>query len=90
MSLEMLITLAILLAAILLFVTEWLRVDVVALCVLLALMLTGTSHNRGRAGRLFQPFRPQYRLLIHRWRCGLPDRFGSSDRRSHPENCWNQ
>jgi di/tricarboxylate transporter len=41
MSLEMWITLAILAAAIALFVTERLRVDVVAICVLLALMLTG-------------------------------------------------
>lgn len=41
MNLEMWITLAILVAAIVLFITEWLRVDVVALCVLLALMLTG-------------------------------------------------
>lgn len=41
MSLEMWITLAILVAAIVLFITERLRVDVVAVCVLLALMLTG-------------------------------------------------
>ncbi|HLU09904.1 MAG TPA: SLC13 family permease, partial [Oceanobacillus sp.] len=41
MSAEMWITLGILLVAIVLFVTEWLRVDIVALCVLLALMITG-------------------------------------------------
>lgn len=41
MSTEMLITLGILLVAIVLFVTEWLRVDVVALCVLIALILSG-------------------------------------------------
>ena len=41
MTAEMWITLAILVVAIVLFVTEWLRVDVVALCVLVALMLTG-------------------------------------------------
>lgn len=40
MSVEMWITLVILVAAIVLFVTEWLRVDVVALCVLIALMAT--------------------------------------------------
>ncbi len=38
---EQLITLAILAGAILLFVTEWLRVDLVALCVVVALILTG-------------------------------------------------
>ena len=41
MTPEMTITLVILTAAIILFVTEWLRVDVVALLVLLALVLTG-------------------------------------------------
>lgn len=41
MTPEMTITLVILVAAIVLFVTEWLRVDVVALLVLLALVLTG-------------------------------------------------
>lgn len=40
MSVEMWITLIILVAAIVLFVTEWLRVDVVALCVLIALLAT--------------------------------------------------
>ncbi len=41
MTLEMWIVLAILVAAIILFVTEWLRVDVVALGVVVALMLSG-------------------------------------------------
>jgi di/tricarboxylate transporter len=41
MALEMWITLAILAAAIVLFVTEWLRVDVVALGVVVVLMVTG-------------------------------------------------
>lgn len=41
MTLEMGLTLGILAAAILLFLTEWLRVDVVALGVVAALMLTG-------------------------------------------------
>lgn len=41
MTLEMWITLGILFAAIVLFVTEWLRVDVVAIGVVIALMLTG-------------------------------------------------
>ncbi|MFP3853460.1 MAG: SLC13 family permease [Anaerolineales bacterium] len=41
MSLEAWLSLAILSAAILLFITEWLRVDVVALGVVVALMLTG-------------------------------------------------
>jgi len=41
MTTEMAVTLVILIAAIVLFVTEWLRVDVVALMVLLALVLTG-------------------------------------------------
>ncbi|NDJ78803.1 MAG: SLC13 family permease [Chloroflexi bacterium] len=41
MSLEMWYTLAILIIAIVLFVTEWLRVDIVALGVVVALMLTG-------------------------------------------------
>jgi di/tricarboxylate transporter len=41
MTLEMWITLGILIAAIFLFVTEWLRVDVVAIAVMVALMLTG-------------------------------------------------
>ena len=41
MTLEMWTALAILALAILLFVTEWLRVDVVALAVVVALMLTG-------------------------------------------------
>lgn len=40
-TLEMWITLAILVVALVLFVTEWLRIDVVALLVVLALMLTG-------------------------------------------------
>lgn len=38
---DQLITLAILAAAIFLFVSEWLRVDLVALCVVVALILTG-------------------------------------------------
>jgi di/tricarboxylate transporter len=41
MTPEMIITLVILLAAIVLFITEWLRVDMVALLVLLSLVLTG-------------------------------------------------
>ena len=41
MTTEMLIVLAILSAAIILFITEWIRVDVVALGVVVALMLTG-------------------------------------------------
>lgn len=41
MTVEMWLTLAILVAAIVLFVTEWLRVDVVALGVVVLLMLTG-------------------------------------------------
>ncbi len=41
MTLEMWLVLGILVTAIVLFVTEWLRVDVVAVGVLLALMLTG-------------------------------------------------
>ena len=41
MTPEMTITLVILTVAIILFVTEWLRVDIVALLVLLALVLTG-------------------------------------------------
>jgi di/tricarboxylate transporter len=41
MNLEITYTIVILLVAILLFVTEWLRVDVVALSVVVALMLTG-------------------------------------------------
>ncbi|MCA9955798.1 MAG: SLC13 family permease [Anaerolineales bacterium] len=41
MTLEMWLVLGILVAAIVLFITEWLRVDVVAVGVLLALMLTG-------------------------------------------------
>ena len=41
MTLEMWLVLGILVAAIFLFITEWLRVDVVAVGVLLALMLTG-------------------------------------------------
>lgn len=41
MTLEMWIALGILIAAIILFVTEWLRVDVVAIAVMVALMLTG-------------------------------------------------
>ena len=41
MTLEMWITLGILIAAIVLFITEWLRVDIVALTVVVALMLTG-------------------------------------------------
>ncbi|HRF48996.1 MAG TPA: SLC13 family permease [Anaerolineales bacterium] len=41
MTVEMVLTLAILALAIVFFVTEWLRVDVVALCVVAALMLTG-------------------------------------------------
>jgi di/tricarboxylate transporter len=40
MTLDMWIALAILVAAIVLFVTEWLRVDVVAIGVMVALMLT--------------------------------------------------
>ena len=41
MTPEMWVTLGILVAAIVLFVTEWLRVDMVALAVVIALMLTG-------------------------------------------------
>ena len=41
MTLEMWVTLAILIGAIILFVTEWLRVDVVALGVVVLLMVTG-------------------------------------------------
>ncbi|MBN2472572.1 MAG: SLC13/DASS family transporter, partial [Anaerolineae bacterium] len=41
MTVDMWVTLAILAAAIILFVTEWLRVDVVAMLVVIALMLTG-------------------------------------------------
>ncbi|MCZ7540990.1 MAG: SLC13 family permease [Anaerolineae bacterium] len=41
MTLEMWVTLAILIGAIVLFVTEWLRVDVVALGVVVLLMVTG-------------------------------------------------
>lgn len=41
MTLEMWLVLGILVTAIILFVTEWLRVDVVALCVVLALMISG-------------------------------------------------
>jgi di/tricarboxylate transporter len=41
MTLEMWIALGILIAAIFLFITEWLRVDVVAIAVMVALMLTG-------------------------------------------------
>lgn len=41
MSVDMLITLVILLVAIVLFITEWLRADIVSLGVVLALMLTG-------------------------------------------------
>ena len=41
MTIEMWVTLAILVAAITLFITEWLRVDVVAFSVLVALMMTG-------------------------------------------------
>lgn len=41
MTLEMAVTLAILAAAALFFITDWLRVDVVALCVVIALMATG-------------------------------------------------
>lgn len=41
MTTEMIVTLVILLAAIVLFITEWLRIDIVALLVLLALVLTG-------------------------------------------------
>lgn len=41
MTLEMWVALGILVAAIILFVTEWLRVDVVAIAVMVALMLSG-------------------------------------------------
>jgi di/tricarboxylate transporter len=41
MTLEMWLALGILIAAIILFVTEWLRVDVVAIAVMVSLMLTG-------------------------------------------------
>jgi di/tricarboxylate transporter len=41
MTLEMWVALGILITAIILFVTEWLRVDVVAIAVMVALMLTG-------------------------------------------------
>lgn len=51
MSIDMLITLVILLVAIVFFITEWLRADVVALGVVLALMLTGViSIEQGIAG----------------------------------------
>ena len=51
MTLQMLLTLGILAAAILLFITEWLRVDVAALAVLIALMLTGVlTTNEAIAG----------------------------------------
>jgi len=46
MTPEMWITLAILVVAIVLFVTEWLRVDVVALVVVVALILTGVLTTR--------------------------------------------
>lgn len=41
MTAEMMLTLGILIIAIVLFITEWLRVDVVALAVVVSLMLTG-------------------------------------------------
>lgn len=51
MTADMLLTLGILFVAIVLFVTEWLRVDVVALGVVLALMITGIiSVEAGIAG----------------------------------------
>jgi len=51
MNLEITYTLVILLVAIVLFVTEWLRVDVVALSVVVALMLTGVlSPSEALAG----------------------------------------
>lgn len=51
MSIDMLITLVILLVAIVFFITEWLRADVVALGVVLALMITGViSIEAGIAG----------------------------------------
>ncbi len=51
MTPEMLLTLGILAAAIVLFITEWLRVDVVALGVVITLMLTGILEtNEALAG----------------------------------------
>ncbi|MCW5213628.1 anion permease, partial [Desulfobulbus sp. TB] len=41
MTFQMYLTLGILAVAIFLFITEWLRVDVVALCVVVVLILTG-------------------------------------------------
>ena len=41
MHIDQIITLLILAGAILLFITEWLRVDLVALCVVVALLVTG-------------------------------------------------
>lgn len=62
----MLATLVILVAAIILFVTEKLRVDVVALGVVISLMLTGVlSTNEALAG--FKQRRPDYCLIVHRW-----------------------
>ena len=46
MTLQTFYALAILAVAILLFITEWLRVDVVALGVVVALMLTGLLDTR--------------------------------------------
>jgi len=51
LTLEMWFTLAILLAAVVLFITEWIRVDVVAFAVLIALMLSGIlTTNEALAG----------------------------------------
>lgn len=51
MSIEMWLVLAILVTAVVLFVTEWVRVDAVALGVVLALMLTGVlTTNEALAG----------------------------------------
>ncbi len=51
MTPDMLLTLAILVVAIVLFVTEWVRLDVVALGVMIALMLTGlVTTAQGLAG----------------------------------------
>ncbi|MCS7069961.1 MAG: SLC13 family permease, partial [Anaerolinea sp.] len=51
MTPDMILTLAILLIAIVLFITEWVRLDIVALSVLITLMLTGlVTTQQGLAG----------------------------------------
>lgn len=51
MTLDMWVTLAVLVSAIILFVTEWLRVDVVAMLVVIALMILGIlDANQALAG----------------------------------------